>query len=123
MKSDVVHITGDGNGIEAALSQAEGVAAFKKLDKKDAIHLRLFTEELMGMVQNLTGELESDFWIEAEGSDYQLHLLTQTAMNAAKREKLLIQKRASYTNMMSRICKELCSVSDSENFDDLEEYE
>lgn len=89
MKSDVIHITGDGNGIEAALSQAEGVAAFKKLDKKDAIHLRLFTEELMGMVQNLTGELESDFWIEAEGNDYQLHLLTQTAMNAAKREKLL----------------------------------
>ena len=41
----------------------------------------------------------------------------------AKREKLLIQKRASYTNMMSRICKELCSVSDSENFDDLEDYE
>ena len=41
----------------------------------------------------------------------------------AKREKLLVQKRASYTNMMSRICKELCSVSDSENFDDLEDYE
>lgn len=41
----------------------------------------------------------------------------------AKREKLLIQKRASYTNMMSRICKELCAVSDVENFDDLMEYE
>ena len=41
----------------------------------------------------------------------------------ARRERLLIQKRASYTNMMARICKELCAVSDSENFDDLEEYE
>ena len=41
----------------------------------------------------------------------------------ARREKLLIQKRASYTNMMARICKELCSVNDSENFDDLEDYE
>lgn len=41
----------------------------------------------------------------------------------ARRERLLVQKRASYTNMMSRICKELCSVSDTENFDDLEDYE
>jgi hypothetical protein len=41
----------------------------------------------------------------------------------AKREKLLIQKRASYTNMMARICKELCAVSETENFDDLEDYE
>ena len=41
----------------------------------------------------------------------------------ARRERLLIQKRASYTNMMSRICKELCAVTDAENFDDLEDYE
>ena len=41
----------------------------------------------------------------------------------AKRERLLIQKRASYTNMMARICKELCAVTDTENFDDLEDYE
>lgn len=40
----------------------------------------------------------------------------------AKRERLLVQKRASYTNMMSRICKELCNI-ETENFDDLEDYE
>ena len=40
----------------------------------------------------------------------------------ARRERLLIQKRASYTNMMSRICKELCTV-ETDNFDDLEDYE
>lgn len=40
----------------------------------------------------------------------------------ARRDRLLIQKRASYTNMMSRICKELCTV-ETDNFDDLEDYE
>lgn len=42
----------------------------------------------------------------------------------AKREKLLIQKRASYTNMMSKLCRELCAV-DSDGLDDegLEDYE
>ena len=41
----------------------------------------------------------------------------------AKRERLLVQKRASYTNMMARICKELCAVNDADNFDDLGDYE
>lgn len=41
----------------------------------------------------------------------------------ARRERLLVQKRASYTNMMARICKELCSVTDTEDFDDLGDYE
>ena len=41
----------------------------------------------------------------------------------AKREKLLIQKRASYTNMMTRISKELCAVEGIDDNDDLGEYE
>lgn len=41
----------------------------------------------------------------------------------ARRERLLIQKRANYTNMMARICKELCAIDDSDNFDDLGDYE
>ena len=41
----------------------------------------------------------------------------------ARRERLLTQKRASYTNMMARICKELCAKDDSDNFDDLGDYE
>lgn len=41
----------------------------------------------------------------------------------AKREKLLVQKRASYTNMMAKLCRELCAVT-SEGFDEgLEDYE
>ena len=42
----------------------------------------------------------------------------------ARREKVLIQKRASYTNMMSKLCRELCiDKPAAENYDDLEEYE
>ena len=40
----------------------------------------------------------------------------------ARRERLLLQKRANYTNMMARICKELCAV-ETDNFDDLGDYE
>ena len=45
----------------------------------------------------------------------------------ARRERLLIQKRANYTNMMARICKELKKQEEKENpadyLDDLGDYE
>lgn len=41
----------------------------------------------------------------------------------AKREKLLIQKRASYTNMMTRISKELCAIEGIDDNEDMGEYE
>lgn len=89
MKSDVIHIHSTGEGIHEALMQTERVAAFKALDKKNTIHLRLFAEEMMGMMKTLTGEQEADFWIEVNGNQYLLHLLVNTAMDADKRERLL----------------------------------
>jgi len=41
----------------------------------------------------------------------------------AGNEKLLVQKRACYTNMMGKLCKELCSVSTAADDDELEDYE
>lgn len=45
----------------------------------------------------------------------------------AKRERLLLQKRANYTNMIGRLCKEVRKPEEKENpndfLDDLEDYE
>ena len=38
-------------------------------------------------------------------------------------EKLLNQKRASYTNMMAKLCKNLCTTDTAEEFEGLEDYE
>lgn len=89
MKSDVIHVTNEGEGVAEAIKQAEAVAAFKSLSKKDSIHLNLLTEEMMGMMQALTDKREADFWIESENRSFMLHLGTETAMNAEMREKLL----------------------------------
>ena len=89
MKSDVIHIASNGTGIAEALKQTEAVAVFKSLPKKDAIHLRLLAEEMTGMVKALTGELTAEYWIETTDDHFELHLCTNTAMNAQKREKLL----------------------------------
>ncbi len=89
MKSDVIHVTSEGVGISEALRQTEAVAAYKELDKKDSIHLALLAEEMMGMMQALTGKHEADFWIEDEDNTFRLHLLAETKMNSEMRSKLL----------------------------------
>ena len=89
MQSDIIHVTNDGVGIEQALEQAERVAAFKSLSHKDALHLRLLAEEMMGMLRGLTGEREADFWIDDAADTFRLHLKAQTLMNAELRKKLL----------------------------------
>lgn len=39
-------------------------------------------------------------------------------------EKLLVQKRASYTNMMAKLCRDLCAVDNGESeMEGLEDYE
>ena len=91
MKTDVIHVDTKGNGRIKALEQADIVAAYKKLSHKDALHLRLLTEEMMGMLTSITGEMEADFWIEdeKEEDDFALHLATTTDMSVVKRDKLI----------------------------------
>ena len=89
MKSDIIQVTNDGEGVRSAELQAAKVAAFLELDKKDALHLALLTEEMMGMMLALTGQTKAVFWIESEGKNVTLHLGAETAMNSEMRQKLL----------------------------------
>ena len=89
MKSDVITVRSDGNGASEALSQTEAVAAFRSLPQKSALHLRLLTEEMMGMLQEITGEKELKFWIEDQDRVFQLHLVATTVISRNKREELL----------------------------------
>lgn len=89
MKTDMIVVSSAGNQIEKALEQVEKVAAYKGLAPKDTLHLRLLTEEMMGMMRSITGEKEGEFWIEDQNGVYQLHLRVNTPMNFAKRDQLL----------------------------------
>ncbi|MGN1368098.1 MAG: hypothetical protein ACI4WX_04460 [Aristaeellaceae bacterium] len=89
MKTDMITVSSTGRQIEAALNQAEKVAAYKGLSPKSALHLRLLTEEMMGMMRAITGEKEGQFWIEDEDNTYQLHLLVNSRISLDKRDQLL----------------------------------
>jgi hypothetical protein len=89
MKTDMIVVSSRGSQMEKALEQAEKVAAYKGLSGKNALHLRLLTEEMMGMMRSITGETEGVFWIEDENDVYRLHLQVTTRMDSDKRTQLL----------------------------------
>ncbi|MDO5326679.1 MAG: hypothetical protein Q4G00_08135 [Clostridia bacterium] len=107
MKTDIIVVSSKGERMEAALNQAEKVAAYKSLSPKNTLHLRLLTEEMMGMMRSITGETQGKFWIEDEDGVYELHLQVSTRMNSEKREQLLAAsstgKNESAKGLMGRL--------------------
>ena len=89
MKTDIIRVSSRGSRIETALQQADFVAGYKHLSPKSALHLRLLTEEMMGMIRSITGETEGEFWIEDQDDEFQLHFRVNTIMDSEKRERLL----------------------------------
>ena len=89
MKTDVIVVSSRGSRMESALAEVDKVAAYKSLSPKQALHLRLLTEEMMGMVRSITGEMNGMFWIENKDKAFTLHLSTKTVMDAIKRYQFL----------------------------------
>ena len=89
MKSDVVTIDNQGNGIDAAKNETEKIAEFRGLDKKQSLHLQLCAEEMLCMARSITGEMQASFWIENEDKHFELHMTTKTVMDKIKRETLI----------------------------------
>ena len=89
MKSDIIPVNASGSGVQEALTQTEKIAEVKGLPERDRLRLRLLTEEMMGMLQGLTGEVEAEYCIEEQNNHYTLHLSTDTAMYAEKRRRLV----------------------------------
>jgi len=107
MKTDVILVSSKGNQIDEALSQVEKVTAYKGLTGKNALHLRLLAEEMMGMMRSITGEPEGEFWIEDKDNVFQLHLRVDTRLDSGKREQLLAAsstgKNESARGLMGRL--------------------
>ena len=83
-------------------TEAEKTAQYFELSKKAALRLRLLTEEVTGMMQEIAGKYEGTFWIEADPEehatgywqdirrvDFQLHLQLRTRLDEESRKQLL----------------------------------
>lgn len=89
MKTEVIAVSNRGTEIEEALKLTEAFAQKKGLDGKKALHLRLLTEEMMGMMRSITGETEGEFWIEDDTETAELHLRVKTLLDTQTRDQLI----------------------------------
>ena len=107
MKTDIISVSSKGAGMQAALAQAEKFSSYKELSGKNALHIRLLTEEMMSMMRSITGEKEGTFWIEDQDGEYQLHLKVRAMLTSEEREQLLAVsssgKNESAKGLMGRL--------------------
>ena len=89
MKTDILIVSNSGARMEEALNQVGKVAEYKNLSPKDALHLRLLAEEMMGMMRSVAGDLDGEFWIEDWHDTYELHLRAYTMIDEEQRRKLI----------------------------------
>ena len=89
MKSDVLVISSEGNGMEEVLAQVDAVAAYKELSGKNAMYLRLLAEETMALMRAITGDVKGAFWIEDRDGAFEMHLKVETMTDEKKRDQLL----------------------------------
>ena len=101
MQTDKIQVLSNGQGMEAALAESEKYAAYMGIEGKSAIHLRLLTEELLGMVRAITGDFKAYFWIEnQEGGGYRIHLDAETPMNLDKKTELISLSSKGVNNVL-----------------------
>ena len=89
MKTDVIEIITNGEGVENALMETERAAAYRGLTQKQTLRLRLLAEEMTGMLRTLVGDERFRYWVESEGTAFALHLETQTVVTPKLRDALL----------------------------------
>ncbi|MBQ3372110.1 MAG: DUF2974 domain-containing protein [Oscillospiraceae bacterium] len=97
MKTTAIEVDSRGNGFTDALEETKKMAECNALSKDDSLRLQLLAEEMLNMIRTVTGNTKASFWIEREGSRYDLLITTKTVMNRKKRE-LLIASASSGKN-------------------------
>lgn len=86
---NVVCKLNNGKGKEVLLKETEKQIIQKNLDHKSQMQLRLLAEEMLGMCEEIVGKYSGEFWIESEGTSFQLHLSLNIDLTASERRKLI----------------------------------
>ncbi|MCR5707293.1 MAG: hypothetical protein K6G82_03385 [Ruminococcus sp.] len=91
MKTDIITVFSDLRGREEAMDTAERFAAYNGIKGKEAMHLRLLTEETICMVHGILDDFRADFWLETEKTKH--GLLCKICLSADKQANRLQEKK------------------------------
>ncbi len=88
MRTKKIVVSGADNIVEA-FGEVQKYAEFHDLSKKDALHLRLLTEETFGMLREMTGNYTAFFYVEGNGKDNFLNIDGKVDVDIWERDGLL----------------------------------
>lgn len=89
MKTDILTLSSTGEGIDEALSLTERTGTYCGLEGKQCLHLRLIAEEMTGLLRGIAGQVEAEYWIEAEKKDFSLHLRSEVKVTPDMKDQFL----------------------------------
>ena len=95
MKSNVIKITKDQDNLNKILFETKKVSVYAELDSKQTLRTQLIAEELVGMLKELSGDFEGEFWVEQQESSFEF--LTRIYIN----ENMDNQTKRKFINISS----------------------
>lgn len=108
MKNEKIMISSRDIDLSNALKDIDEHIGALKLEKKDSLHLRLIAEEILGMMNAMTGDYKAMMWFERNVKEASVNLTARTEkMDIDMKEGLLSVsssgKNASRKGFMSKI--------------------
>jgi hypothetical protein len=89
-KSLQIYVNGEEKGISTAMEETTKFAVKQQFDKKEALCMRLITEELLGLFSGITNnDYRALFWVEGGTKEAIFHLIAKTDMTAEKRNQFI----------------------------------
>ena len=115
MRSNVCKIDKGTADLKVILRESEKVAEYNELDQKQALQLRLLCEEMDGMLPNVIGGFDGDFYIEFVDGVCRLNAsVIFEEFTAAKKEALInvskSKKNAAAVGLLGKIVSRIEDV-------------
>ena len=106
-KSKRIDIDNRGYHFADALEESEKISRLAGISRKNAIRLRLITEEMLGMVRGITGQCKASFRILCDKDRFELFLTTRARMDEKKRSILKASGTGDSVSFQNKLRTEL----------------
>ena len=98
MITNKVYVNNKGVGRDEALNETERLSDYLQLSRKSRLHICLLTEEMLGMVSQIDGDFDAEFWAEHEEGTCRLCLEAEITKMSAEKKNALIKVSSSGKN-------------------------
>ncbi len=102
MKSNVCKIENGIKDLEAILQESENIANYNGLNQNQTLQLRLLCEEIDGMLPNIIGDFDGDFWIEFENGICKMNISIDLIDFTVEKKKELINVATNKKNAAAK---------------------